>query len=107
MSQGVVLKKLLDATKDLVNEGNFDCSSTAISLQAMDTAHVALVSILLKSEGFEHYRADRPVSLGINLASLGKIFRCLDSGDSVTMKADDSAETIELVFENEGDCVVV
>ena len=32
---GNVLKKLLEAIKDLVSDGNFDCNDTGISLQAM------------------------------------------------------------------------
>jgi proliferating cell nuclear antigen len=36
-------------------------------LQAMDSSHVALVALMLKSDGFENYRCDRNLSLGINL----------------------------------------
>ena len=57
--------------KDLVNDANFDCSSTGFSLQAMDSSHVALVSLLLRSEGFEHYRCDRSMSRGMNLNNMG------------------------------------
>ncbi|KAH0876830.1 hypothetical protein HID58_064224 [Brassica napus] len=53
--QGSLLKKVLESVKDLVNDANFYCSSTGFSLQAMDSSHVALVSLLLRSEGFEHY----------------------------------------------------
>jgi hypothetical protein len=102
IAQGMLLKKLLDSIKDLVEESNFDCSSTAISLQAMDSSHVTLVAVLLKADGFDHYRADRPVSLGINIVSLSKILKCLGSSDSITLRAADDAEIIEFVFENEG-----
>ena len=57
--QGSVLKKILDAVKDLVTDANFDCSETGFSLQAMDSSHVALVALLLRADGFEHYRCDR------------------------------------------------
>ena len=30
--------------------------STGISLQAMDNSHVALVALLMRQDGFEHYR---------------------------------------------------
>ncbi|KAK1384000.1 Proliferating cell nuclear antigen [Heracleum sosnowskyi] len=56
--QGSLLKKVMDSIKDLVNDANFDCSATGFSLQAMDSSHVALVVLLLRSEGFEHYRSD-------------------------------------------------
>ena len=57
--QGSLLKKVLEAIKDLVTDANFDCSPTGFSLQAMDSSHVALVALMLKADGFEHYRCDR------------------------------------------------
>jgi proliferating cell nuclear antigen len=56
LSPASTLKKLLDAVKDLVTNVNFDCNDTGISLQAMDSAHVSLISFLLRANGFEHYR---------------------------------------------------
>ncbi|CAG8723323.1 11648_t:CDS:1, partial [Scutellospora calospora] len=50
LTQGSLLKRLLDSVKELVTDANFDCSETGISLQAMDNSHVALVSLLLRSE---------------------------------------------------------
>lgn len=49
-----------------------------ISLQAMDTSHVALVSLNLSMEGFEEYRCDQPVVLGINIANLCKVMKLAD-----------------------------
>lgn len=64
---GSTLKKVLDSIKDLVTEASWDCSTSGMSLQAMDTAHVSLVSVLLKADGFVKYRCDRNVTLGMNL----------------------------------------
>ena len=44
-----------------------------MTLQAMDSSHVSLVSLQLKSEGFKQYRADRTFSLGINMGSMFKV----------------------------------
>lgn len=95
--QGSVLKKIIDAIKDIVTEINLDCSSTGerergrkatyypslsplpslslpslsspsgISVQAMDNSHVCLVLIELGSDGFEPYRCDRNITLGLAL----------------------------------------
>ena len=46
-----------------------------IFCQAMDTSHVSLVSVDLKADGFDKYRCDRNLSMGMNLASMGKILR--------------------------------
>lgn len=66
--QGSILKKTLEAIKDLLTEATWDCSSTGMSLQAMDSSHVSLVSLLLRSDGFDTYRCDRNLSMGIKLA---------------------------------------
>jgi proliferating cell nuclear antigen len=124
--QGGLLKRVLDAIKDLVADGNFDCSSTGFSLQAMDSSHVALVTLLLHADGFEHYRCDRNISMGLNIQSMVrghphptasptrvpdvrlalsvskqvKMLKCAGGDDTVTMKADDNAEKVNFMFES-------
>lgn len=95
-----MLKKITEAMKDLVTEANFDCSSTGISLQAMDSSHVSLVALLLRAEGFDHFRCDRNISLGINLTNMGKVLKCCNNDDIVTLKSDDQADTMTFMFEN-------
>ena len=41
--EGSLLKKVMEAIKDLLNEASWDCSSAGMNLQAMDSSHVALV----------------------------------------------------------------
>ena len=89
ITQGSLLKKLVEAVKDLVTEANFDCSASGIALQAMDSSHVSLVAMQLKSDGFEHYRCDRDMSIGMNMASLSKILKCANNDDVITIKAED------------------
>lgn len=69
LAQGSLWKKILDAIKDLLTEAIWDCNSTGIALQAMDSSHVSLVSLNLRSDGFETYRCDRNLSMGMNLGS--------------------------------------
>ena len=68
--QGSLLKKVLESIKDLVTDANFDCSSNGFALQAMDSSHVSLVALLLRSDGFEHYRCDRNMTMGMNLTNM-------------------------------------
>lgn len=98
--EGSLLKKVMEAIKDLLNEASWDCSGTGMCLQAMDSSHVALVSLMLRSEGFENYRCDRNLSLGINLTSMSKILKCASNDDIITIKADDEADTVTFVFES-------
>lgn len=98
--EGSLLKKLMESIKDLLNEASWDCSGSGMCLQAMDSSHVALVSLMLKSESFENYRCDRNISLGINLTSMSKILKCASNDDIITIRADDEADSITFLFES-------
>jgi len=100
LEQASVLKKVVEAIKDLVQDCNFDCNDSGIQLQAMDNSHVALVSMSLRSDGFSPYRCDRNIALGINLASLTKVLRCAANEDIITLKAEDAPDSLNLVFES-------
>ncbi len=54
--QGNLLKKVLESLKDLLNEATWDCADSGIQLQAMDNSHVSLVSVSLRSDGFDKFR---------------------------------------------------
>eukprot|EP00736_Rhodelphis_marinus_P013334 Rmarinus@m.29306 len=101
--QGQLLKKIMDSIKDLVSEGNFDVSRTGIALQAMDASHVSLCALLLRSDGFDQFRADRNKTLGINIGSMSKMLKCAGNEDVVTMRADDHGDTVTFIFESEKD----
>ena len=61
---------------------------------------MSLVALLLRADGFDHFRCDRNISLGINLTSMGKVLKCCNNDDIVTLKADDQADTMTFMFEN-------
>lgn len=69
--QGSILKKVLEALKDLITEACWDVSSSGISLQSMDSSHVSLVQLTLRSDGFDSYRCDRNLAMGVNLSRSG------------------------------------
>ena len=60
-----------------------------ISLQAMDSSHVALVSLVLKHAGFSTYRADRSMTLGISISNFAKVLKLANPDDEVHLRADD------------------
>jgi len=104
LTTGSLIKKVVEAIKDLVTDANFDCNATGVSLQvsyflnpecntpnkhykpnkkkqkAMDSSHVSLVALLLRAEGFDPYRCDRNLSLGISISSMSKILKCSGNG---------------------------
>jgi proliferating cell nuclear antigen len=97
--QGKVFKQLIEALKDLVQDVNVDCTEDEMSIQAMDSSHVSLVAATLRATGFDLYRCDRPISLGFNSANMAKILKCAGNDDIITLKAEDTADTLTLMFE--------
>uniref|UniRef100_A0A6I8NK39 Proliferating cell nuclear antigen n=1 Tax=Ornithorhynchus anatinus TaxID=9258 RepID=A0A6I8NK39_ORNAN len=97
--QGSILKKVLEALKDLITEACWDISSGGVNLQSMDSSHVSLVQLTLRSEGFDTYRCDRNLAMGVNLTSMSKILKCAGNEDIITLRAEDNADTLALVFE--------
>lgn len=65
----------------------------------MDNSHVALVAVKLDADGFKKYRCDRPIPLGVNLTSLTKVLKCAKDDDIITIKANDDADILNLIYE--------
>lgn len=101
MREGGVLKKIVEAIKDIVSNVNIDAGPNGISMQAMDPSHVALVNLSLKAEGFADYRADKTFPLGIKLANLNKILKCASNDDIITLECEDEPSQLTLKFENQ------
>ena len=66
----------------------------------MDFSHVALVSLNLSMEGFETYRCDSNMVLGLNVANLSKVLKLSDPSDSITLQADQDPSVLKITFEN-------
>lgn len=98
--QGHILKKILDAMKDLVKCANWNCSSDGISVQSMDNSHVALVSLKLDADMFDPFRCDRNMVLGINIENMNKILKCAGNDDTITLRAADNGDTVTFIFES-------
>jgi len=100
LAQGSVLKKIVDSLKDLVQEVNIEASPSGLALQAMDGAHVSLVSLSLNESGFQDYRCDKPMTLGINLADFAKILKMSQADDVIVLKAEEEDSYLNIIFNN-------
>merc|ERR1712186_297974 len=103
LQQAVLLKKVVDAMKDLCKDVNFDCSEKGLQVQSMDSSHVALVSLLLRESAFADFKCDRPVSLGMNVDSLGKVMKMCGSNDALKLRAENNADSVSFQLESGDD----
>nr|ABD75676.1 proliferating cell nuclear antigen [Pfiesteria piscicida]ABD75697.1 proliferating cell nuclear antigen [Pfiesteria piscicida]ABD75702.1 proliferating cell nuclear antigen [Pfiesteria piscicida] len=100
LQQAVLLKKVVDAIKDLCKDVNFDCSEKGLQVQSMDSSHVALVSLLLRESAFSEFKCERPTSLGMNVDSLSKILKMCSPSDTLKIRWQGGADTVS--FQCEG-----
>ncbi|KAG3268665.1 hypothetical protein H1C71_021666 [Ictidomys tridecemlineatus] len=89
--QGSILKKVLEALKDLINEACWDISSGGVNLQSMDSSPYAP-----RASTHTAVIATWP---WVNLTSMSKILKCAGNEDIITLRAEDNADTLALVFE--------
>jgi len=98
LKNGELLRKMIGAIGDLVTDANFDCTSNGLSLQAMDSSHVSLVSMILRADGFEPWKCDGDCQLGIHLDHLNKVLKCMGAKDEMELKYKEGADECEFVF---------
>ena len=99
--QGSMWKKIIEALKDLVTEANFQCTPEGMSIQAMDTAHVALVNLMLRQDGFVVYNNERTSVLGVNLTSMSKIIKTTETNDVITLRHEDESDVLSIVAQGD------
>merc|ERR1712241_1632337 len=103
LQHAVLLKKVVDAMKDLCKDVNFDCSEKGLQVQSMDSSHVALVSLLLRESAFADFKCDLPTSLGMNVDSLAKILKMCGPTDSLKVRWQGGADTVGFQCESGSD----
>lgn len=100
---GAIFKQIIEAIRDLVTDANMDVSEEDLVIQCMDSSHVSLVDVQLQVGAFDHYRCDKPLSLGINPPNLAKVLKMMNKDDIVVLKADDDGDTLTMMFESDKD----
>jgi proliferating cell nuclear antigen len=103
LQQAQLLKKVVDAMKDLCKDVNFDCSERGIQVQSMDSSHVALVALMFRESAFSEFKCDRPASLGMNIDSLAKVFKMCGPNDSLKLKWQNDADHVSFQCESSED----
>ena len=64
----------------------------------MDSSHVALVSLMINTEGFESYKLAKPFTMGISIINLSKVLKLASPEDSITLKADENPTCLTVIF---------
>ncbi|CAJ1971561.1 unnamed protein product [Sphenostylis stenocarpa] len=99
--QAPLLKQVVDAVRDVVQEANIEFSTTSgFSLLAMDSSFLALAAFLLRPDAFQHFRCDRPLTMAVNLNKMATVLRCAATDDIVKLRSDDEPNLLTFIFES-------
>lgn len=70
IENGDLLRNIVETLKELSQEANFDFTSEGLHIQVMDSAHVSLCSLVMRTMLFKQYTCSEPISLGVHLKTL-------------------------------------
>jgi proliferating cell nuclear antigen len=73
----------------------------------MDSSHVALVSLNMKQNGFDSYRCDKSMTLGLSIENIAKILKCAGNDDIITLHCEDEPSTLGFNFESKGTYILL
>ena len=79
------IKYLAELLRDLLTEGNLECNEDGIKLLSMDPSRSVLVHLNLQVDGFESYKCEQPLVLGLNLEDFFKIIKNMENSDTLRL----------------------
>jgi proliferating cell nuclear antigen PCNA len=91
------LKAMIEALKEIIKEGTFECSpvtygpdgtitqQSGITLEAMNKATTIFVKLNLPADNFDHYYvgSTKPILINVNMQSLYKLFKTINNDDQM------------------------
>jgi proliferating cell nuclear antigen len=93
-----ILKEAIDAISALVTECRLHTDENGLYARAVDTANVAMVSLLLKKEAFESYSATRS-AIGLDIAKMKNIFGMMTKNDIISLDLPDDGQKMQISFQ--------
>ena len=79
------IKYLAELLRDLLTEGNLECNEDGIKLLSTDPSRSVLVHLNLHVDGFESYKCENPLVLGLNLEDFFKIIKNMENSDTLRL----------------------
>lgn len=79
------IKYLTELLKDLLTEGNLECSAEGIKLLSIDSGRTVLIHLKLFHDSFEEFKCESPLVLGINLEHFFKIIKNMENSDTLRL----------------------
>lgn len=97
--QASALKSCFEVLKDALHDVNMFFTPTGMSITALDNAKAALINMKLLAENFEEYSCPEPITAGVNMTNMFKLFKIITSNDVLSIDIN-SKDIMEITIEN-------
>jgi|TARA_Y100000816_G_C26102624_1_gene584820 proliferating cell nuclear antigen len=96
---GQRFKQIVDLCKDIVSDVSFQIESSGISMQAMDMAHVALVSFFIPKQDFAEYNlfGKENFVISVSLRNLNLILKSYKPGFKLSFAFNDN-DKLQIIY---------
>src|ERR1044072_1286518 len=95
-----LFQNIIAAINEYLTDVDFVCSEGGISVNCMDSSHVALVVVYLYHSLFDSYRCDKGVALGLHIPSVKKILKNASKNSILHLSALEDGDKVIFAFEN-------
>ncbi len=90
-----IFREVIDAISALVPECRLHTTDNGISTRAVDTANVAMISLELKKEAFDSYKATKS-QVGVDISKMKNIFNMMGKGDLISLELPENAQKMQV-----------
>jgi DNA polymerase III sliding clamp (beta) subunit (PCNA family) len=99
MDECVILKKLIETTKDIVSYLTFNISVIGIDVTTMDSSHVALVKFHLDPITFQEYMCSvDSITVTVDIRDIARTFKFHNPHDTVMLAISNTIGGLEVTF---------
>lgn len=94
-----VVRILIDALKEILEDANLECTPTGIKINCIDNSRSVFVQCELSS--FEHYECKQLIYIGINMAKLCKVIKMIGNSETISMWVDENSPlSLNVVYQD-------
>ncbi len=89
------LRDAIEAVSSWLDEVNLALAEKGMELKAVDPANVAMVSLIVRSEAFDYFKAT-PGEIGVDLVRLSDVLSMADKGENVQLELDEESHKLKI-----------
>merc|ERR1711971_1089442 len=96
--KGIIWRRIIDATKELVKEAVFDFRADGIHMTAVEDSNMGMVKLFLDKIGFIEYDLEKSESMGYELVNFSKALSIVGINDSVDIISDGKGDFVRFLI---------